>query len=47
MSDDYVQCKYCEYLDKNETNGYKCYCEWYKTYEDPDKVQECKHFRER
>ena len=47
MSYDYVQCKYCEYLDKNETNGYKCYCEWYKTYEDPDKVQECKHFRER
>lgn len=39
------RCKECDYCNKSETYGYKCYCEWYKTYEDPDEWRECNHFR--
>ena len=41
---DYGQCKYCKYCNTGEKDGYKVYCEWYKTYEDPDEVKECSHF---
>ena len=43
---DYCQCKNCKYLDTGERDGYKYYCEWYKTYEDADEVKECQHYRE-
>lgn len=41
---DYVSCRGCRYCNPNETNGYKCYCEWYRTYEDPDKIHSCNHY---
>lgn len=44
--DEYIRCRDCQYLDTSERDGYKCYCEWYRTYEDPDKVQKCEHYRE-
>lgn len=44
--DNYGKCKKCRYADPTERNGYKWYCEYYKTYEDPDEVKECKHFNE-
>ena len=44
---DYCTCSDCEYCDPNETKGYKEYCEWYGTYEDPDKVRECPHYKPR
>lgn len=45
--DYYCTCKNCRYADPTERSGYKWYCQWYRTYEDPDKLQECRHFRER
>ena len=42
----YCRCRDCDYCDHKETNGYKEYCEWYKTYEDPDVTRECPHFKE-
>jgi hypothetical protein len=41
----YGTCSSCKYCDRSETNGYKCYCEWYRTYEDPDVVRDCEHYR--
>jgi hypothetical protein len=38
------KCKKCQYADPTEKSGYS---EWYKTYEDPDEVKECKQFKER
>ena len=46
MSTVLVQCKNCEYCDCNERDSYKCYCDWYRTYEDPDEWRECDHFRD-
>ena len=43
---DYCKCKNCKYLDTSERKSYKYYCEWYMTYEDADKLTECKHYRE-
>lgn len=44
---EWVSCSGCSYLDWDERDGYKCYCEWYETYEDPDEVKrECQHYRE-
>ena len=45
--DYYCKCKNCEYIDPTERSGYKWYCTYRKTYEDPDKVQECKLYKER
>ncbi len=45
MSDE-CKCKNCEYVDSSETDGYKWYCSWYRIYVDPDKWQECSHYRE-
>lgn len=45
----YVKCKYCKYLDTSERSGinnYKCYCEWYRIYVDPDEVSDCSHYRD-
>ena len=43
----YCKCKKCKYIDPTETSGYKWYCEYYKTYEHPDEVKECRHYCER
>lgn len=43
----YVKCKYCIYLDTHTRDGYRCYCEWYRTFEDPDETKECNHYRDR
>ena len=43
---EYVKCKYCRYCNTSEKDGYKCYCEWYRTYVDPDEVSECSHYRD-
>ena len=44
---EYGKCSKCKYCDPTECSGYKWYCEWYRTYEDPDVIRECEHFRER
>ena len=44
MSDNYCKCKGCKHIDPNERSGYKWYCTWYRSYEDPDYVHECAHF---
>ena len=45
--DYYCKCKDCEYIDPTEKYGYKWYCTYRKTYEDPEKVQECRYFKKR
>ena len=45
--DYYCKCKDCEYIDPTEKNGYKWYCTYRKTYEDPEEVQECRYFKKR
>ena len=40
----YGKCKYCEYGEPPDS-GWKWYCTWYKTYEDPDELQDCSHFK--
>ena len=47
MGDYYCKCKKCKYVDPTERDGYKWYCEWYRSYEDPDEVRECKRYQER
>ena len=37
-------CFDCEYLNKDETNGSKVYCEWLKAYIEPD-MEGCSHYR--
>lgn len=44
MSDNYCKCKGCKHIDPNNRSGYKWYCTWYRSYEDPDYVHECSHF---
>ena len=44
---EYGKCSKCKYCDPTECSGYKWYCEWYRTYEDPDVIRECAHFQER
>ena len=46
MSDYYCKCKNCAYIDPTERSGYKWYCESYGSYEDPDKVRECRRYKE-
>ena len=43
---DYGRCRDCQYCDSSERDGYKWYCEWYKIYVDPDKVDDCSHRKE-
>lgn len=45
MSDYYCKCKNCEYIDPTERSGYKWYCKSYGSYEDPDKVRECRRYK--
>ena len=44
--DYYCKCKKCEEIDPTERDGYKWYCQFRKTYEDPDEVKECKYYCE-
>lgn len=44
--DYYCKCKKCEEIDPTERDGYKWYCQFRGTYEDPDEVKECKYYRE-
>lgn len=46
MAEYYCKCRKCEYIDPTETNGYKWYCTYYKTYEDPDEIKECRYYKE-
>ena len=41
-----ADCKDCEWGEP-ESGTWKWYCSYYKTYEDPDEVQDCKQFKER
>lgn len=42
----YCKCKYCYYLDTHTRDSYKCYCEWYRMFVDPDEAHECSHYRD-
>ena len=44
MADNYCKCKGCRHIDPNDRSGYKWYCTWYRSYEDPDYVRECSRF---
>ena len=44
MADYRCKCNGCKHIDPNERSGYKWYCTWYRSYEDPDRVHECTHF---
>lgn len=46
-TDYYCKCKDCEYIDPTEKYGYKWYCTYRKTYEDPDEVKECRYYKQR
>ena len=37
-------CIYCKFCDPSECIGYQYYCEWFRTYEDPDKAKDCPYF---
>ena len=39
-----ITCIICKFCDPSECHGYKWYCEWYRTYEDPGKAKECPYF---
>lgn len=45
--ENYGMCRDCANCDLNECNGYKVHCDWYGTYEDPDELRDCKHYKER
>lgn len=45
--DYYCKCKNCKYVDPTERKGYKWYCSSYGSYEDPDKIRECKRYKEK
>jgi hypothetical protein len=42
--DNYGRCRDCRYCDHTNKDGYKVHCEYYGTYEDPDKAHDCKHY---
>lgn len=44
--DNYGKCKNCEYGEPQDS-GWKWYCTWYKTLEDPDEVRDCPHYTSR
>lgn len=41
---EYCKCKGCKHIDPTERSGYKWYCTWYRSYEDPDEIRECSHY---
>lgn len=45
--ENYCKCKNCRYSDPTEWKGHCWYCDWYGTYEDPDEVKECEHYKDR
>lgn len=44
MADYRCKCNGCKYANPNDRSGYKWYCSYYRTYEDPDIIHECKAF---
>ncbi len=44
--DNYGKCKNCEYGEPQDS-GWKWYCTYYKTLEDPDEVKDCRMYRSR
>ena len=44
--ENYGRCRDCRYCDLTEKDGYKMYCEYYRTYEDPDKPKDCRQYDE-
>ncbi len=38
------KCRYCKYCNSSECDGYKWYCEFYRTYVDPDELTECDNY---
>ena len=45
--ENYGRYKNCRYADPpSEKNGYKWFCTWYGTYEDPDDIKDCPHHDE-
>lgn len=45
--DYYCKCRKCDYIDPTEKYGYKWYCTYRRTYEDPDEIKECRYYKER
>ena len=39
----YGKCENCKNVDDKERNGYKWFCTWYGTYEDPEIIRDCPH----
>jgi hypothetical protein len=39
-----MSCGDCRHIDSSEQDGYKWYCTWYKSYEDPESQQSCSHY---
>jgi len=44
--DNYGKCKNCEYGEPQDS-GWKWYCTYYKTFEDPEEVKDCRMYRPR
>lgn len=44
--ENYGRCKDCEWAEPPES-GWKWYCTYYHTFEDPDEVRDCSHFKRR
>ena len=44
MADYRCKCNGCKHIDPNSRSGYKWWCTYYRSYEDPDIVRECRHF---
>ena len=44
--DNYGKCKNCDWAEP-EDGYWKWYCTYYKTYEDPDEVRDCTHYKSR
>ena len=44
--DNYGKCKNCEWAEP-ENGSWKWWCTYYKTWEDPDEVHNCTHFKAR
>lgn len=43
---DYCRCKdNCTWCNPDEKDGYKVHCDYYGTYEDPDEIRECPHYK--
>lgn len=44
--DYYCKCKNCKHIDPTEKKGCKWYCTFFRRYEDPDEIKECKYYKE-